>query len=85
MKKMLSLNEIYSMLSSLSYENKKWLADKLITDLSAGQEKPTSIVYPHISKDRPISSEVKDMVIGSLPEDFDVEREREKMWEDRAL
>lgn len=85
MKKMLSLNEIYSMLSSLSYEKRKWLADKLITDLSAEQKKPAPIVYPRIPKDRPISSEVKDMVIGTLPEGFDVNREWEKMWEDRAL
>lgn len=33
---------------------------------------------------RPISKEVQDMVIGELPENMDVEKEIDKMWEDMA-
>lgn len=33
---------------------------------------------------RPISKEVEDMVIGELPEDMDMEKETDRMWEELA-
>lgn len=81
----LSLNDIYRMLSGLSSDNKRWLAAKLIADTERSRQDGKKLLrFPHLPIDRPISKEVTDMVLGGLPESFDVERELEKMWEDRA-
>lgn len=42
------------------------------------------IEFPKITKDFQVSSEVEAMTMGKLPEDFDFEKERNKMWEDFA-
>lgn len=60
----LSLNDIYLMLAGLSNDNKKWLVERLIMDVSHSTTK--SIEFPQIPKDRPVSKEVLDMVVGTL-------------------
>ena len=42
------------------------------------------LVFPKIGKDFKVSQEVLDMVCGSLPEDFDLDKEKEVMWEEMA-
>ena len=41
--------------------------------------------FPHIPKDFKISKEVLNMTVGKLPDDFDYEKERDKMWKERAM
>ena len=42
------------------------------------------MVFPKIGKDFKVSQEVLDVVCGSLPEDFDLDKEKEVMWEEMA-
>ena len=84
----ISLNNLWSYLQglSLSANNKRWLASHLIE--TAGQVKKKSrkseLVFPKIPKDYKPSAKVLSMTCGSLPKDFDVEKELDKMWEERA-
>ena len=82
----LSLNDIYSMLATLTNDNKQWLADKLIQDVneSKAQKTQKTLKFPKIPKGRPISPEVLDMVVGKLPDDFDYDKEIETMYMERA-
>lgn len=41
--------------------------------------------FPYIPANRKVSKEVLDMVVGTLPDDFDVEKEMDKMWKERAM
>lgn len=71
------------MLNTLSADNKRWLASKLIE--SASHEATTSrIQYPHISKTRKVSKETLGMVIGKLPQDCNWDKETEQMWKEMA-
>jgi len=79
----LSLNDIYTMLSGLSVDNKKWLAERLMQDTAKTRSK--GLDFPHIPSHRKVSKAVLNMAVGTLPEGFDVEKELEKMWEERAL
>lgn len=83
MKTSISINEIYAMLTSLSDQNKKWLADKLVADITRTKDVKT-LCYPRLRKDRAISKQVMEMSIGTLPSDFDFDKESEKMWEELA-
>ena len=50
---------------------------------SATEEEPMKkLVFPKIGKDFKVS--LLDMVCGSLPEDFDLDTEKEIMWEEMA-
>jgi len=40
--------------------------------------------FPKIGKDFKVSQEVLDLVCGTLPEDFDFDKEIEMMWEEMA-
>ena len=42
------------------------------------------LVFPKIEKEFEVSQEVLDMVCGTLPEDFDFDKEMEIMWEEMA-
>ena len=78
-----SLESIWNLIQSLSPDNQKWLADKVYEEI--GQKKAhKELVFPHIPTNRELSPEVRNMSMGKLPEDFDFERETEKMWEEWA-
>lgn len=46
--------------------------------------KPKQLVFPRVPRNRKLSAEVEQMVVGTLPQDFDYETEREKMWTEMA-
>ena len=86
----LSMNNLWNYLQGLSLtaSNQRWLAERLLE--SSEKESPTeeepmkNLVFPKIGKDFKVSQEVLDMVCGSLPEDFDLDAEKEIMWEEMA-
>ena len=78
-----SLDSVWNLVQSLSRDNQKWLADKIYENISHKQAKK-ELVFPHIPKNMKISPEVRELVIGKLPEDFDFEQETDKMWEEWA-
>lgn len=94
MNKTLSINDIYVMLSAYSDSDKQWLADRINTDMAQEareqkvaeirKQKLAKLKFPHIPKNRKILPETLEMVIGKLPNDFDFEKETEKMWEELA-
>lgn len=86
----LSMNNLWNYLQGLSLtaSNQRWLAERLLE--SSEKESPTEeepmkiLVFPKIGMDFKVSQEVLDMVCGSLPEDFDLDAEKEIMWEEMA-
>ncbi len=78
-----SLDSVWNLVQSLSRDNQKWLADKIYENISHKPAKK-ELVFPHIPKNMKISPEVRELVIGKLPEDFDFEQETDKMWEEWA-
>ena len=72
----------------MTASNQRWLAERLLESSekgSATKEEPMKkLVFPKIEKDFKVSQEVLDMVCGSLPEDFDLDKEKEVMWEEMA-
>lgn len=86
----LSMNNLWNYLQGLSLtaSNQRWLAERLLESSekgSATKEEPMKkLVFPKIEKDFKVSQEVLDMVCGSLPEDFDLDKEKEVMWEEMA-
>lgn len=80
-----SLDSVWNLIQSLSIDNQKWLADKVYEEIAHKQQKKAKdLVFPHRPAGKEVSPEVKAMSIGKLPEDFDFERETEKMWEEWA-
>lgn len=70
---------------SLSYEDRHWLADKLIENTEKKERNgKKELVFPHISEDLQPSPELMAMVLGPVPEGFDIDKELEQMWEERA-
>lgn len=43
-----------------------------------------ALIFPKKPKNRKVSSEVLDMVVGKLPDDFDYDKEIDKMYMERA-
>ena len=86
----LSMNNLWNYLQGLSLtaSNQRWLAERLLESSEKGnatKEDPMmKLVFPKIGKDFKVSQEVLDMVCGSLPEDFDLDKEKEVMWEEMA-
>ena len=80
----ISLDSVWNLIQSLSIDNQKWLADKVYAEIAHKQQKGKELVFPHRPAGKEVSPEVKAMSIGKLPEDFDFERETEKMWEEWA-
>ena len=83
-----SLNNLWSYLQGLSLtaSNQRWLASHLIeaAESTESREKKAELVFPKIPKDYKPSAKVLAMTCGPLPKGFDVEKELEEMWEDRA-
>ena len=84
-----SMNNLWNYLQGLSLtaNNQRWLAERLLE--SSEKENsidgmPKKLVFPKIEKDFKVSQEVLDMVCGTLPEDFDLDKEMEVMWEEMA-
>ena len=67
---------------SLSSEDRHWLADKLLEKKEKKAKK--ELVFPHIDADFNMSPELQEMVLGPVPEGFDIDKELEQMWEERA-
>ncbi len=84
----MSLNHLWSYLQGLSLtaSNQRWLASHLIeaADSAETRLKKDKLVFPKIPMDYKPSQKVLDMTCGPLPKDFDVDKELEKMWEERA-
>jgi hypothetical protein len=84
----ISLNNLWSYLQGLSLtaSNQRWLASHLMEAADSVEKKHRNaeIVFPKIPKDYKPSAKVMAMTCGPLPKDFDVEKELELMWEERA-
>lgn len=84
-----SLNNLWSYLQGLSLtsSNQRWLANHLIkaAEHSESKEAKKELVFPKIPKDYKPSAKTLAMTCGPLPKGFDVEKELENMWEERAL
>lgn len=86
----LSMNNLWNYLQGLSLtaSNQRWLAERLLEssekENATKEEVMKKLVFPKIGKDFKVSQEVLDMVCGSLPEDFDLDKEKELMWEEMA-
>lgn len=84
----LSMNNLWSYLQGLSLtaNNQRWLANHLMEAAESSKSRKTgkSIVFPKVSKDYKPSAEVLAMTCGSFPKDFDLDKELDEMWEDRA-
>jgi len=83
-----SLNNLWSYLQGLSLtaSNQRWLASHLMEAAESVKEKQqkAELVFPKIPKDYKPSAKVMAMTCGPLPKDFDVDKELELMWEERA-
>jgi hypothetical protein len=83
-----SLNNLWNYLQSLSLtaSNQRWLASHLIeaAESSEDRSKKKEIVFPKIPKDYKPSAKVMAMTCGRLPKGFNVEKELDEMWEERA-
>ena len=70
---------------ALSYDDRHWLADKLLENKEKKPRKSSEkLVFPNIGDDFKPSPEILAMSCGPLPEGFDVEKELDKMWEEWA-
>ena len=67
---------------SLSASDSQWLADKLVQNAQKHEAK--RLVFPHIDDNSQPSEELLSMVLGPVPEGFDIDKELELMWEERA-
>jgi hypothetical protein len=84
----MSLNHLWSYLQGLSLtaSNQRWLANHLIEAAESAECKSQKkeLVFPKIPKDYKPSARVLAMTCGPLPNNFDVEKELDEMWEERA-
>lgn len=81
-----SLNHLWSYLQGLSLtaSNQRWLANHLIEAARQTEDKGKELVFPKVPKDYKPSAKVMAMTCGRLPKGFDVEKELDQMWEERA-
>ncbi|MBO4550347.1 MAG: hypothetical protein J5733_06420, partial [Bacteroidaceae bacterium] len=65
----------------------RWLANHLIEAAKGAEVKSgkKELVFPKIPKDYKPSEKVLAMTCGPLPKGFEVEKELDRMWEERAL
>lgn len=84
----MSLNNLWSYLQglSLSASNQRWLASHLIEAAESVEKKQHkgNLIFPKIPKDYKPSAKVLAMTCGPLPKDFDLDKELDEMWEERA-
>ena len=90
-----SLNNLWNYLQGLSLtaSNQRWLASHLMEAAESNESKSKKvestdfhkeIVFPKIPRDYKPSPSVLAMTCGPLPKDFDLEKELDEMWEERA-
>ena len=83
-----SLNNLWSYLQGLSLtaSNQRWLADHLrkAAESAESRSKKKEVVFPKIPKDYRPSQRVLSMTCGPLQKDFNVDKELDSMWEERA-
>ena len=84
----MSLNNLWNYLQGLSLtaSNQRWLANHLIeaAENAENKGKKKELAFPKIPKDYKPSAKVLAMTCGPLPKGFDVDKELEEMWEERA-
>ena len=84
----ISLNNLWSYLQGLSLtaSNQRWLASHLMEAAESVEKKQhkAELVFPKIPKDYKPSAKVMAMTCGKLPNDFDLDKELDEMWEERA-
>ena len=71
---------------SLSASDRQWLADKLVEDAEVKQvaNSEKELVFPHFDDGFVPSESLLSLVLGPLPEGFDIVKELDLMWEERA-
>ena len=70
---------------SLSYDDRHWLADKLLETGEKKTKKPgKKLVFPHINDNMEPSAELLGKVLGPVPDSFDIDKELSLIWEERA-
>ena len=70
---------------ALSYDDRQWLADKLLAVKEEKTKKPKKkLVFPRIGDNMEPSAELLDKVLGPVPDSFDIDKELSLMWEERA-
>lgn len=83
-----SLNNLWSYLQGLSLtaSNQRWLASHLIEAAESVEKKQHEgkLVFPKIPQDYKPSEKVMAMPCGHLPKDFNLDKELDEMWEQRA-
>ena len=83
-----SLNHLWSYLQGLSLtaSNQRWLANHLMEAAESAENKgqKKELVFPKIPKDYKPSPKVLAMTCGPLPKGFDLDKELDEMWEERA-
>ena len=84
----MSLNNLWSYLQGLSLtaSNQRWLASHLMEAAESVEKKQhkAELVFPKIPRDYKPSAKVMAMTCGPLPKDFDLDKELDEMWEERA-
>lgn len=84
----ISLHHLWNYLQglSLSASNQRWLASHLIeaAENTESRNRKKQLAFPKIPKDYKPSAKVLAMAVGTLPEDFDLDKELDEMWEERA-
>ncbi len=60
------------------------IVNSIKQEKSSSSENSKKLNFPHINKNKPISKETLDLVIGKLPKNFDVEKVQDEMWEEFA-
>lgn len=84
----ISLNNLWSYLQGLSLtaSNQRWLASHLMEAAESMEKKQrkAELVFPKIPKDYKPSAKVMAMTCGPLPKDFNLDKELDEMWEERA-
>ena len=56
----------------------------LRSDIKKHDDSKNKLIFPHIKKNKPISKSAMDLVFGSLPKGFDVDKTTDEMWENFA-
>lgn len=83
-----SLNHLWTYLQGLSLtaSNQRWLANHLMEAAESAENKgqKKELVFPKIPKDYKPSAKVLAMTCGPLPKGFDLDKELDEMWEERA-
>ena len=84
----MSLNHLWSYLQglSLSASTQRWLAIHLMEAAESVENNSMKkdLIFPKIPKDYKPSAKVLAMTCGPLPKDFNIEKELDEMWEERA-